>query len=43
MGYRRQIATVGRPRAILVALQNLRQGLTDAALPMALETAARER
>jgi hypothetical protein len=43
MGYRRQIATGGRSGAILVALQNLRQGLTDAGLPMALETAAGER
>jgi len=43
MGYRRQIVAVGRPGAILVALQNLRQRLTAAALPMALETAARER
>jgi hypothetical protein len=43
MSYRRQIVTRRPAAPVAVALQKLRQGLTGGRLPMALETAARER
>jgi len=43
MSYRRQIVAGRRSAAVAAALLKLRQGLTGRWLPMALETAARER